>query len=554
MSQRKKLSDYRNDSSLVFPTLAWIANKTMIPVIIILTVITVVATSIYYKIGVQSAAEILKEPQSTSPYLSIQAVQSVGNKWASDAINIKPINVSTWNVDGTMKPQHINDPQNCLAETKLPTSLLTTQTASGDNVSTKIQVYGAGQAITQYKEYIKLLSKCVKGNDQNIQNIGNVFVYDNNFILTMGDSIISVTAPDNARRDELQNFYQDQLSQSLLASGCVTLNIPENSATRSFYYNKDTYTGLLETQTLNNQVNVDNVPVMTSVNMNAVSEPNAKEPEAPLPADFPVISEKVNQPTLPKAVEDETGFSKDASYQIMDPIGPGCGWAWSSQEAPVFNETSLKNKENETLDNVQVDVNNQAQMYVDQKVAWAEQTADIAPAVDSWNKYVINVNSVHDKWNWLNSERAKIKNSWMSYVEEHDDWFTFDDRKAKATNDYSTKLQQCLDAQTALQNWENQWGALYEQQQSGTVNPTPTTSPSPNADPSVTPDPNTPTEAPTTSAPSPSPNVSIPPRPAGCSTLPAKDSIIEQEKPAEPQAPLIPQGVTIPSSWPTPQK
>lgn len=550
---RRRLSDYRNDNLIKTPGLAWLIDTFLMPAIVIMAIVSVIATMAIFRNGLTSYADMMKKPVSTSPYLSITATQSSAQQWASQMISQNP-GYPTWTVSDSIKPQHIDDPSNCIGENKIPITVLNSYKAdNGAKTSATIQIYGAGQAIAQFNSYVNMMKKCGISQDvQEIQDRGKIFTYGNSFILTMGDSIISVSASDKTQRDNLSNFYQEQGSNSLLASSCIMLNIPNGSETRSFYYDKEKYTGLLETQTLNSQVDTNNIPNITSLTLDSIVDEKVDKPEEPLPVDFPVLPDEIDKPTIPETIEKQDSFTIDSTYQINDLNGPGCGWGWSAQKSPVLSENDLTNKKNDTLLNSQIEVDEKAQSYVNSNVDWAEQVALLSPDVDSYNRYVQQVNTVHERWNWLNSERNKIYDDWVQYVKEHNDWLTFDSRKATAVNKYNEALNTCLADQQELQDWETEWGALYEQQQAGTTTttPVPTATTDPNAtatDPNATATATAEPTAAATTAP-----VDIPERPAGCSTLPEKASIVDQEKPAEPQAPIIPEGVTIPDSWPQP--
>lgn len=105
--------------------------------------------------------------------------------------------------------------------------------------------------------------------------------------------------------------------------------------------------------------------------------------------------------------------------------------------------------------------------------------------------------------------------------------------------------------------WEEEWGDLWAEQQAAINNPVEEESVEPTEEPTEGSE--SATESPTAS---PEPeddtttedilDLDIPEKPAGCSTMPDRPAIVDQAKPAEPQAPDIPEGVTIPDSWEKP--
>lgn len=553
---RKKYSDYKADPTIKIPIVAWLFNRGALQLLYTgFAAFSVLAMVLLYSSGANAWKRITTEPQDVSPYQEIEALNSPGRDWAESFIAKSPADLSGWTVSDIVKPQNITAPD-CAFNDNPSTSLLSTHTASSGEAQVRVLLYGAGQAGADFDKYVALLKEC--SNVEIIdEEFGRTAKFKNGFITTMGDVIVNFVGTDNTQRDKLHEFYYNELVSSLKEYSCLDLDVNSTDDTRSFFYNPDTYGGLKETTVVETQVDIKNVPTVSSLSVDEIQNPGTIMPEAPLPQDFPELpKEEVAKPSLPQAVEDKDDFKADAIYNIADTNGPGCGWAWSAQKAPVYDESKLMIDKNSAIVENQNNVDTKAQEYVNSKNDWALKTVLVMPSVNSWNKYSQDVNNVHDRWDWLNTERDKLYQPWHDYVREHNDWAGFDGRKSDALTKYNEKLQVCLDTQETYLEWEEKWGELYAQQQAGLTAPvSPPTTPEPTETPTDPENPSdSPTEAPkpTTQPTTPEKPIDVPEPPENCLTLPERPAIIDQEKPAEPMAPEIPAGVTIPDSWDKP--
>lgn len=544
--KRKNWSAYRASYGKM-AAIRYFFDRTYIYSFIAIFVVATIGVGFYVKGGLDSLDRIVADPEINSPYQNIEMANSTGKNWAMELIKKKPTNVQKWETTDSSKPQHAIDPKTCGSIKDIPTSLLSTYTGLGSGTETRIQTYGAGQAAKNFNAYTTAISDCQQVETAS-DKISAVSKFESGFIMTMGDAIIGVKTTNNTERDNILKFYMDEAEKSLKASKCLALNVTEKDSSRSFFYDPKSYTGLTKDKELSTQVSIKELPVPTSIKLKNLEETTVTEPEAPLPDGFPKLPKDEEKPTLPSDVENKTAFDGKAIYQIADENGPGCGWGWSAQAAPIYDQAKLKKAEETSIIKKQNELNDQAQKYVDSKLQWSFNMALMAPAVDNWNNYVNKINNVHEKWDWLTKEREKIKTDWYNYVSAHNDWSSFDGRKDDASKKYDESLKQCKAKQDELSAWEEKWGEIYDEQKKAELLPTPepTENKEEGTDEEVTPSP-TPTPEQTEK-----PKVDIPEKPAGCTVLPEKPAILDQTKPAEPQAPKIGSGVTIPQSWPQP--
>lgn len=552
----RKYRDYKADPTIKAPIIAWFFNRGVFQLVYTgLAAFSVVAMVLLYSTGANAWKKITTEPVDVSPYQEITSVNSSGRDWAEQFIQKIPPSLSGWTVTDVIKPQNIKA-DNCAFNENPSTTLLSTHVANSGDAEARVLLYGAGQASADFDKYKSLLEKC--SNTETVeQEFGKTLLYTNGFLMTMGDAILNVNSTDNTQRDELYNFYYKEMQDSLKASSCLDLNVSGDDSTRSFFYNPENYQGLKETTVVEAQVDTTNIPTVSALTVDEIENPDVEKPESPLPQSFPELPKnEISKPSLPKEIENRDDFSTEAVYNIADKNGPGCGWSWSAQKQPIYDEADLSVEKNTTIVEQQNNIDKEAQSYVDQKNNWAMEIALILPSVNNWNQYAQNVNNVHTKWDWLNTERDKLYEPWHNYVEEHNDWETFDQRKSDAITAYNEELQKCLDKQEKYLEWEEEWGELYAQQQVEENSPTAPTPPEetdlPTDEPTSPENPvESPTEAPTPTD-EPTEPANIPDPPENCEILPERPVIMDQEKPSEPQSPAIPEGVTIPDSWEKP--
>jgi hypothetical protein len=556
VARRMKFSDYRDDPEIKFPAVRWILDKKIFYAIAALIAVALVVYMASQ--GQTSYKKIVSAPKTTSPYQNVAASDSPGTQWAKALLAENPVSVPQWEVVSGGTPQHPLPNDVCKQE-QVPDSVAGSVSAKGSGVAVTVQVYGAGQAAAQFDNYIKRWSKCLNDFEQKPGvSDATVYTFSNGFVMVSGDAILGATASDSGMRDKLLSYYQTKVPETLRATQCLSLTSASADSLRNLFYHPNDYTGLKKSESIKTQVDTSNQATPLPQGLQSVSNPDAEEPEAPLPDGFPSLPGEVAKPTRPEGVSDNSDFSETATYQIEDVNGPGCGWAWSGQKMPVYNAGELASAQKKSIGKAQDDANHKAVGYMQARHNWSGSMLNYVSQVDSWNRYVSQVNAVHDKWSWLNNERSLIEGSWRQYVTDHNDWFTFDDRKKAAKLKFDQETLACNTANENLAKWEQQYGEAWKKEQeraareNGGKTPAPTPSPGATAPPTALRFPNSnPTPTPTADSGS---NPKIPDKPTGCTNPPVKDEILDQEKPAEPQPPVIPNGVTIPNSWPQPNK
>lgn len=530
---RKKLS-YFKESGYRFPRLAWFFDLKVFYAFLAVVFAYVAFSSLSG--GYASYREILRTPEKTSPYMNIQAKDFPGLKWARGMVSDPPDGISSdsWTVSDSVRPSHPFSSGCSLGD--VPDSILASSSATGGGASVTALSFSPGQASAQLEKYTDILKGCYTGLSSaydRLESLGyatssGVFLDERTFMIQMGDGMLGVVAPDAGSRDGLFDFYAKKMNDTLIENGCTSIAEPTKDAYRNPYYNEKEYTGLIETQKVSTDVDVSNLP--SPIFQGILSSPasSVKEPESPLPEGFPTLpSEKVEKPSSVTPVED-IDPTQNASFQVEDVVGPGCGWAFSGMKTPEYDKTKLKNDKSNAVLEAKNNADKTATDYVGRKIDFGVMSLMYMAQVDRWNSYVDSVNKVYEKWNWLNEQRAALKPSWDRYIQEWKDWYTFDDRLKEASDKYDTELKECKKKQDELDEWERKYGDLYDEIISSG-------------------------RGGSKSSPSPSATPSIPAKPEGCQSLPERPAILDQSRPEEPQPPQIPDGVTIPDSWEKPE-
>lgn len=445
------------------------------------------------------------------------------------------------------------------------------KTSQGDGVKTIVMVYGAGQARTQYDAYVRQLQQCGTDFDQK----DNITTADGVALLTRGDMIVSVLSDDKGKRDSAKESYAGAIEQALTQTSCVAKDETADDAKRSFYYDREAYTGRTESQ----QVKVDDMILSPSVpdslsshnmNVNAVfvdpqSQGNVVTvPEGPLPATMepklpsaPVIPAIQSLPSAPSN-------RKTVSYQVVDEAGPGCGWTWAGQKAPVYDEQTIASNRDAILKNTRTTLQNNIKDYNRQVISWSKATALTMSFQSTWDPYVGKTTAIMDSWRKLDDARDSLRPQWFSYVDAADTWLHWDDKVATAKSDYDSSMKSCLesansDYQKKLDEYNkklDEWNKRHKDEdknQDSNNNSDQNGDGGQNGDNQQDDDQNNENADQFDSDPRPTP----PQKPAAsdiqafCDASVQKPEILSQEKPSRPTAPTVPADVTIPASWPT---
>jgi hypothetical protein len=479
-----------------------------------------------------------------NPYnTAYQAATYPGTDLIRQITATAPDGVGSWKAADASKadPDAELIPESCSTPGK-PSSLLAMRSASGPGVKVTAAVFGAGQAMNQYLNlYEKQLAGCYQ-----VTPTPNSATYANGFILTRGDVIIGGQVSDPSKVQQIQNWYASHLESALQSTGCVSLDETANDALRSFYYDQKAYVGLLKEDTVevhDTIIDYSSPQQLVNAGMDTgkifpTPVTGLSTPEGPLPSGMqaslpaaPAVERLTVPPTRP---DNKTTIS----YQVEDVDGPGCGWKWAGQKAPTYNKSSLEQNKASTISKAEETLKDRIKNFNAASVVWSSQAMLVMSGQSQWDDYTNQVNAIYASWNDLTSKRIAFRPTWVTYVDDHNTWLQWKQDRDTAQKQWDADVQSCV--ATAVKEKEQEDAEKNDPSDTPSDDPSPSTSPSP-SDSSSSPSPSTP------------PSLSddeMNKIKTTCSTKTAKPTILTDPVQDEPKAPAVPDGVTIPDSWP----
>lgn len=381
-------------------------------------------------------------------------------------------------------------------------------------------------------------------------------------VWNQSDVLMSVTGTDLGQVRQAALEYNDYL-MSVLAPVCVSLELPVSDSTRSPYVDANAYTGWQRGRevTLNpdapglapgylpkdqpvsgRSVPRGNVPPSMAV------APDAAVPGAPLDVAVVTLPKQPLEPftpaSLPAAVEHPgaapqappvPATSTTVPERVRDEDGPGCGWDFTGQKAPVYDDTAEKQRADGLAAEAHAKLVAERIAYQNARSVYLVAYADYAYRVQKYNEYAGQVAAVAAAWDDLNQKRAVYRAALDAYYRDLDNYENFFDRKAQAQVDYEAALQRCVDQdkrreqyEKDLETWEKameEWEARQRERTPATPGPTP--------------------------MPTPTANDPAPVKPVFEETEtcpPTRPAILDQREPVQPTPPAKPD-VPLPSSW-----
>lgn len=563
----RKYKNYKN-SGMKLPFIGWLLERRFIFVSFLL--ILVFVSFVGLSKGYSSYARIIEEPKVDTPYLLINAENTPGYIWGKNFIKTSPLNVNSWEVNKSTNPVPLTFDE-CYDIDFNPSSVLSLHQGNNNDIETQVQVYSAGQATKAFNELTGQLEKCGKITEKEKYNDSRTAFFHEGFIMTIGDALIIVRSQENI--EQLREFYYELAERTLTDSMCVATYVSAPDAARNLYYDLKNYKGLQEKQKITSDINVQGTPSFNNISMKELPG-TVPVPESPLPEGFPNEPKRLDQPTLPTKPKILDEFSEKVSYEIADLLGPGCGWDWSGLEQPSYDFDKLENNKNQIIQLKENEIDELALKYIEKQKIWVMKMISSSKEVHEWNVYVQKMKKTMKARQELINARELLQPEWFTFIENHKLWMTFDERKDVATKEYEIEFEQCEADQKDLLDWENEWleESLRQQRifndylqeleewekRQDELNDVETEEPG--VDNTSEPTESSPSQTTETPVEDPKPIdpskdfIDIPEKPAGCEKSPEKPAIIDQEKPDEPQQPTIPENVTIPDSWPKPEK
>lgn len=281
----------------------------------------------------------------------------------------------------------------------------------------------------------------------------------------------------------------DSTATSALEPVCPSLGSTVDDAARSPYVARDRYTGLL----VGRDVSVPPVPEPT-----APAGVTPRDPTVPLEA-LPSISPPTATPTeplwppLPTPVPtpvspSPVGAQPTAAVATVpqrDEVGPGCGWAFTQQVPPAYDEQRGQQEASEQIAATTADlVAAQKRWAVDVVAYWTAASA-YDRAIGPFRLYAAQVEKARTSWAALQLARDQYAAAlalWQQLVTSRT---TFVGAQQAASRDYEAALLACAQPPSASSSPSSSTSQPTSSP-SPTTTPAPTTTPDPFATPTPT--------------------------------------------------------------------
>lgn len=332
-----------------------------------------------------------------------------------------------------------------------------TNSTSGQSATATIQVYGAGLAAQAFAEERASALSCDMENGS-VYPATSPETGASSFAVTVypsggtpyrvigwqaGDAIVYVSAGQSVSVDDLVSNLGQSVTSNL-ASTCRQVDYSAGEHVRNPW--APGYLGYVVSEDL-------------SVPTNGALQASVK----PIPADLevPQIQEvrlpaQPASPIWPETLPDPVKFPKPlvnpgavmptsgtVQRVIADPIGPGCGWAFTGLAAPNFNDAKANS------DFEQAKTAKESEILASQD-KWAQ---DVAAFWSRYDKYVVEASAyqtyaeevavVAEAWQAIQDERDAYRQALADYRKAVEERKTFLADQRSARSEYDTEVAWC---------------------------------------------------------------------------------------------------------------
>lgn len=352
-------------------------------------------------------------------------------------------------------------PDRCSADDTPSKSMLYSQSAKGNGYAITAQAYGSGQAKAVYDSLSSQLSSCESNHDRSSMDSVNYISWNGGYLMTAGDAMVSISVDDASRQQQVASEVIARMNEQMKRTGCVSMDESADDSKRSFFYDKNAYKGLIKVEEVSGTKKRVDIAVPQNLEdaggsvERLFAEPVTRSaPESPLPSGMQAsLPHAPALPDIPGQAQ-KPSETETITYQVKDPKGPGCGWAWSGQKAPNFNDSVLDSDYSKTKNAAVNTINQEILDYNTKAKSWSLPAMWSMRFVSTWNQYVKSANDVMDSWNALDSGREAFRPTWMAYIQSLKDW----EYRRLAANDAASvrndAVSACADAKQ--KDWQNQ--------------------------------------------------------------------------------------------------
>jgi hypothetical protein len=266
-------------------------------------------------------------------------------------------------------------------------------------------------------------------------------------------ALVAVPTASPARLAE-RAAVVDTALLAALAGRCADTSSTRADAVRSPWVSRSEFTGLTEPLTVAVEPSPvptpppDVVPVPDS--WKATPLPSVSMPVRPAEPVWPVdLPPPVASPSVPSR-PDPAPVSTAVAARVADPVGPGCGWAFTGQVAPVYDEATEAALTAQRAAQAEAELATlQAQWQNEVVTFWRDVPAYEAQAA-LFAAYADSVESVASAWDSITRQRERYAAAVEDYnaaVAAREQFFA---AQALARSEYEAAVAQCGATPTPL--------------------------------------------------------------------------------------------------------
>ena len=430
-------------------------NSVRSAISILISASCVIGTAGIIERGVSTWNDATTVPTHVSKYASITAASFPGSRFVNGMVSKSVLHDSV-----TMKTMTSDSvsvlPSEC--DSTIPSTVVYDRSGIGDGYTITVMAFGAGQATKQYESY---QSSCTSIGDDAVKSDGLRYSsWSDGYLVVAGDAMVEVKVDDRSRMTAVLDSVMKRMRSLLASTSCVSISESAGDSTRSFYYDRKSYTGLtkvkqVETTTRSAQLSSPQSLINNSGSMSEVfSSPTTRDaPESPLPSSMK--GSLPTEPSLPQLPSSPSSVMTTAliEYQVDDEDGPGCGWTWSGQKSPSIASDALRRAYEKTRTSQLTQLSNSVLAYNTLSKSWSLSAMWSMRFITTWSSYVKSVNSIVASWNALDKARDDFKPTWTKYIQSLYTWekgrLAYDDEKS----DYDSTVSTCVDKKES--DWES---------------------------------------------------------------------------------------------------
>lgn len=345
-----------------------------------------------------------------------------------------------------------------------------------------------------------------------------------------GDVLVSASVTANRRAGDPGAYADsfallDEALAGALTDVCLDPAAGAEEAARSPYLDRSTYAGRFATETVERPDSkvksaekrskfpvvpdpAPQVKVPTITDLPVVPSPAPTQGPNRLPAPAP-------SPTLPTAPAEPT-LTAEVSYGVEDPEGPGCGWAFTAQTAPVFDSAAAQADYDKAVAKAQARLDADWRTWQKAKIGYYKAYDSYLKTARTYRAYARQVEEARTAWAAIETARANYYAAvaaWQVTVDVRDAFLA---DLAAAKTEYAADKAACKAAPTTPAT--------------STATPTPTS-------------PTTPGQTPT-----PTPTVDPTPEDPDLVCPPVRPTILDEPTPSVAPSPTPPAEAQLPGS------